>query len=122
MIPSFFAIHTVTIHEPEIRRELGKEVRRFGIIPDRIVEGCYIKSGPADEILTEEEREITEYTISLPPGDPVTRSARVSFEYGGMQHSNLEVVAPPRRPSGPTGYLDRTAIAVATEQEAKSSG
>lgn len=118
MIHPFFAIHTVTIKKPTTRRELGKTVRDWTNPETTTVKGCFIKSGPTEELLTREEAALTEFTISLPPGTRVSRRDRVDFTYGGDTYTDLEVITPPRRPSGPTGFLDRVAIGVATRQEA----
>lgn len=122
MIPAFFAIHTITIHPATSRNELGHEVRTWGEEPDRIVSGCFIRSGPSTEILTREEAEVTEFTVSMPPGTRVSRRDRISFEYGGEIYGGspddgLEITGPPRRPSGPIGYLDRVAIGVTTQRQ-----
>lgn len=122
MIHPFFATNTVTIHPATVTTQFGKTTRKWGVEPDRIVEGCHIKSGPAQEVLTREEAAVTEYTISMPPGVQITRHDRVSFVYGGQQYggtpaTGLELTAPPRRPSGPTGLLDRTIVATRSREE-----
>lgn len=122
MIHPFFATTTVTVHPATVVTQFGKTTRKWGVLPDRIVEGCHIKAGPAQEVLTREEAAVTEHTISMPPGTQITRHDRVSFTHGGQQYggspgTGLELTAPPRRPSGPTGLLDRTIVATRSREE-----
>lgn len=117
MIPAFFANYRVTLHPPTTRTEMGKKVATFDPADDQVVEGCWIKAGPADETLSDAERAETDFTVSLPPGTHVTRSYQLSFDYGGYHHDHLEVTAPPRTPQGPGGYLDRVVVPVQNREE-----
>ena len=103
MLPSF-ARDTVTITEPVWVSERGKQTKTYPG-PGVEVHGCDVQQGASDSDRAGRDNLQVAYTALLPPGTPVTRHARVTYE---GEHFRVE--GRPNRVKSPTGAVSHVSV------------
>lgn len=105
MLPSF-ADDRIVITEPVWVEDRGSKHPTYPG-PGVTVDGCSVQPGVASEDLQLRDNVIVRYTAFIPPGTPVTRHARVTFE-----GDDYAIEGVPLRHKSPTGAVSHILAAL----------